>query len=467
MSSIHSVATVTAGTGTAAVTQTPFSFPMAFVNFSGGTQLKRYNSLTEVSADHATSSAPYLMAARLFGDTQFRPRTILIGRRSTEVAQVTVLTFAADFVTGNQFDATVNGTAITQAFSSDHDTTGTALAAQIQALGSISTAVWADTSPGGTITITGDLNDNVYGGGVTITDEAVTGGASQTTVVESVSTPLTNCVTDLATLATDLGESGNWYGFASDLRTDTRIRLMATWASSNYRLYVWQSDTAALYDADDSTDVGSLISAAALDWSVGLYYGDDSVYADCAWLGRQLAIDIDNKATIWRYARLQGVTYSTLTSAQEAALTAKNVNYYTQLQTNRGATQTGVTGAGNAVDQRVGLDWIRLRSVEALVAAITAATARGSKIPHTPSGYATLEGVALGVLRKAVRTGFLTDEPLVDADDPTLITERAPYIVIATPSAADRAARRISMSGYGWLAGAVETIQLYDITLEV
>ena len=464
MSSINQIVNTTVATGSAGTPRAGFSAPLLFALFAGGTQLKAYTSLAEVAADHATSSAPYKMAQRLLGDPTFKPSTFYIGRRSTEVAQVVQLTVSADFVSGNSIAMTVNGQAITVPYNTSSAQTLSDLADAIAALDSIETA--ADTAgPPRIIDVTGETDDPDYGGGVTITGAVVTGGASQPTITQAETTALVNAVTDLQTLSADLALSSRWYAFCSDLRTDTRIQLIADWAASSQRLYVWQSNTAALYDPDDSTDVGSVISTAANDRAVGLYYSDDAVYADAAWLGRQIAIDVDNQTTIWRYVRLQRVTYDNLTGAQEAALEAKSVNYYSQLETSRGAVQAGVTGAGNPVDQRVGLDWLRRRSTEDLVRAIVSATERGSKIPHTPSGYSALAGVALARLRQGVRTGFLTDEPLIQDDGS--VVDRTPRVEVTAPTSDDRAARRISMTAYGWLAGAIEEIQLYAVTLEV
>ena len=462
MSSIQQIVTVTANTGSQTRRTQPFGYPMIFANFSGGSQLAAFSSIAEVAAVHNSGTAPYRMAAAMFAQ-QNAPSRIYIGRRTTEVAQVVTLTLSADLISGNTFAATVNGSSISVLYASSHSATLSAIAAAIEALGSVLTCV-ADAGPR-TLVITGDLADTTYGGAVTVTGETITGGASQATITEAATTALVNAITDLDTLANDLASSADWYAFCTDLRTDSRIELISTWAATNKRLFVWQSDTAALYDASSTSDVGYNISAAAEDWSVGLYYGDDTVYADCAWLASKISADLENLSTTWVYQRLVGVTYSNLTTAQETALAAKDVNYYSQLETGAGATQPGVTGSGRFIDERVGLDWLKRRSEEVLAAALVDASNRQSKIPHTPSGRSLLAGVALGVLQKGVRTGFLTDEPLENADGS--VTDRKPRVEVVTPSSADLTARRVSLNGFGFLAGAIHEIQLYAITLEV
>lgn len=463
MSSIQQIVTVTANTGSSTRRTQPFGYPMIFANFSGGSQLAAYSSIAEVGAVHNVGTAPYIMADVMFGQ-QNAPSRIYIGRRSTEVAQVVTLTLSADLVSGNTFAATVNGSSISVLYASSHSATLSAIAAAIEALGSVLTCV-ADAGPR-TLVITGDLADTTYGGAVTVTGETITGGASQATITETATTALVNAVTDLNTLANDLGSSADWYAFCTDLRTDSRIQLISSWAASNKRLFAWQSDTAAILDPDSTNDVGYAISAAGDDWSVGLYYGDDTKYKDAAWLASKISADLDNISTTWVYQRLAGSgSYSNLTTAQEAALAAKDVNYYSQLETGAGGTQPGVTGSGRFIDERVGLDWLKRRSEEVLAAALVDASNRQSKIPHTPSGRSLLAGVALGVLQKGVRTGFLTDEPLENADGS--VTDRKPRVEVVTPSSADLTARRVSLNGFGYLAGAIHEIQLYAITLEV
>ena len=95
----------------------------------------------------------------------------------------TKVAFSADFVTSNSIAITVNGTAITQAFSSNHLTTMNALIAQIEALANISCALDATDTNSRTffITQTGDLD-------AIPTSIAVTAGASQATATVTYDT---------------------------------------------------------------------------------------------------------------------------------------------------------------------------------------------------------------------------------------------------------------------------------------
>lgn len=89
--------------------------------------------------------------------------------------QVQTVVFSADVVTGNSIALTVNGTALTQAFTTDNATTLAALAVQIAAVAALPTAVSDGTH---TITVTA----STHGVPVVITGGLVTGGASQPTI---------------------------------------------------------------------------------------------------------------------------------------------------------------------------------------------------------------------------------------------------------------------------------------------
>jgi len=130
------------------------------------------------------------------------------------------LTYSADFVTSNSIAVTVNGTALTQAFDTDHATTFAALVAKIEALDNVTATGNATTR---VITILGtDVN-------VVLTSLAVTGGATQatSTVVESTQDVFLGLTVKDDTLEQD--NSGNVYYKLANLdmvSTCTRGRIV-------------------------------------------------------------------------------------------------------------------------------------------------------------------------------------------------------------------------------------------------
>jgi hypothetical protein len=84
------------------------------------------------------------------------------------------------------------------------------------------------------------------------------------------------------------------------------------------------------------------------------------------------------------------------------------------------------------------------------------ASSVNDKIPMNDDGIQLLAGTALGVLDRLVRAGHYLD----DASS-SLTDRRTPYVdapTFASLSAAQRAARRITLSGEAVFAGAVESI---------
>lgn len=85
------------------------------------------------------------------------------------------LVFDADFVTSNKINGKVNGVSWTEVdFDTDHDTTADALVAAIDALDGVTCVLDSSDSNNRTFLI-----ENTDGSAITVSDVAVTGGASQ------------------------------------------------------------------------------------------------------------------------------------------------------------------------------------------------------------------------------------------------------------------------------------------------
>jgi hypothetical protein len=123
-------------------------------------------------------------------------------------AQVQTIVFDADIITGNTVAGTVNGTAVSQAFTVDHLTTMTALAVLIAAVSGVTSAVVGGAG-NRTITVTSSSHET----DVTLGTFTVTGGVSQagnviTETVNSVSDSLIGTFRGDADTSTALAVSG-------------------------------------------------------------------------------------------------------------------------------------------------------------------------------------------------------------------------------------------------------------------
>ena len=93
--------------------------------------------------------------------------------RHTGRAQIQTFTLDADLVAGNIITATIDGVVLSETFAVSHDATMALFAAQIQAQGSVDTAV----AVAQVITITSTIQEATAA--TVITAEGITGGASQ------------------------------------------------------------------------------------------------------------------------------------------------------------------------------------------------------------------------------------------------------------------------------------------------
>lgn len=210
-------------------------------------------------------------------------------------------------------------------------------------------------------------------------------------------------------------------------------------------------------------NVLELGSALGYNRTAVVYHDDDTEYLDAAWLARCLSFDLDapNGAAIWAYHRLNGVTATRLTTAQKGNLIDDGGNYYAPVTYTSGVEEAGFTFpgqmlSGRFIDTQTTIDVTRARIEEALLLAFLRASGVNSKIPMNDDGIQLLAGTALGVLDKLVRAGHYQDD-----GESSLTSRRTPYIdapTFASLSAAQRAARRITLSGEAVFAGAVQSV---------
>jgi hypothetical protein len=208
-------------------------------------------------------------------------------------------------------------------------------------------------------------------------------------------------------------------------------------------------------------NVLELGSALGYNRTAVIYHDDDTEYLAGAWAARCLSFDLDRTAAIWGYHRLVGVTATRLTTAQKLQLLEDGGNYYSPVTYTSGVEEAGFTFrgqmlSGRRIDITTTIDITRARIEEALLLAFLRASSVNDKIAMNDDGIQLLAGTALGVLDKLVRAGHYQDDAAS-----SLTARRTPYIdapTFASLSAAQRAARRITLSGEAVFAGAIESI---------
>src|SRR5690606_22892175 len=153
-----------------------------------------------------------------------------------------------------------------------------------------------------------------------------------------------------------------------------------------------------------------------------------------AWAAQRLAVNPDVQTTTWKFAQLVGITASSITSTQKAAVLARNANIYLPFFSTS-ATGDGTAADGTHLDLVLSADWVKARVEEALAQLFINASARGSKIPYPNAGLNTLSAETLKVLDLGVRAGHFVS--------------RTPFVLmptLASTSGADRANRHVNFT---------------------
>ena len=423
-----------AGFGTGAFVSSTASF---------STATKSYASVTEVEED-ATAGADTLVFAGFYFGQSLAPTKLTVIKEGTGSAQISTLVFDAALITDNVINVYLDGAAladVTETYAVSNADTLTAIAAALQLLPAITTAV-----SDGTDTLTIIWADNFgHRANVFVTD-----GVSQAEAVHAVTTAH---VTDIvAGLSAAEAYDNDWYGVAQYSRLDADILATAAWVqgrtNTNPKLFFAQSDDANILDVGETSDVASLMKALAYFRTSVWYHAIDAEFLEGALMGGQLPQDPGS--ITWAYKTLSGVTPDTaMTSGQKSAAHGKNCNTYDTVAS-VSITEEGKvsdTGSGEWIDVMRGVDWITANMTADLYSMLV----NTKKVPFTSNGLATVRSNMSLSLLKAQAMGILSTDTNFSIVIPAL----------ADISAADKGTRTLSgITFTGVLQGAIQKINV-------
>lgn len=283
---------------------------------------------------------------------------------------------------------------------------------------------------------------------------------------KTLATAESGSVETLAQAITAVLQFTNWYGLGiADDEELTAAEITATaaaiQASSLSRVFAVTSDDSGIIDSASTTDIASTLKAAGYGRTF-VQYSTKSKYAALSAFGRAFTVNFtgNNTTITLKFKTEAGVTYETLTSAQAAAVDAKNANVYVYYANDTAILQQGVMSNGDFFDERHGLDWLQNYVQTNLFNALYTST---TKIPQTEAGITRLLTVVEQSLDQAVSNGLVApgvwnggDIGQITAGD----TLTKGYYVYAQPlssqSQADREARKAPLIQAAIkLAGAV------------
>lgn len=434
MSNIDQIIPVTIAAGTTYPSRAGFGTPLFLAYHTRFVEnFRSYTTLSGILSDGFTVNDPaYLMATAAFSQEPSPERVILGRLPEPGSAHVTTLD-CSGIVDGQTIAMTVrdsagNITAVSQAFDTDEDTTATALAALVGAAAGLSAA-----AVGALVTCTADANGPIF-------------------FFEDVSGPC-NVLDTTADWGYDtqlgviLNETSAFYAVCIDVNSAANVADVAAWALANDRIAAFgpQATNPAAYNAA----VGSALASGGNDRAFSLVKRTArSMFPECAQLGEALPFDPGSQT--WSFKTLAGVTPDGWTDTELTTIEASSSNHYTGVS-GLSLTRNGTMHGGEYIDVVRGLDWLKARLQERMLALL----ANNRKVPYTDSGVQLIVNAVREILREAVRKEVL--DSAFNNGTGFLVT----FTKVADIPEADRAARILSGIEFsGRLAGAVHNLPI-------
>lgn len=216
-------------------------------------------------------------------------------------------------------------------------------------------------------------------------------------------------------LAAVIAASNDWYILAADTKSQANILAMAAIIEAQKKIYFASSADAGIISPGSTTDVGYLLDAGNYDRTVLVYSPNAATeHPEAAWLGGQI-VEVPGSNT-WAFKSANGVTATKLSGTAEAALKAKNVNYFTTIA---GADifLNGVTSKGSWIDEVIFVDWLYARIQEQVFYRII----NKKKIPFTAAGATIIGAEIRSVLSQGVANGGIADAPAFRVIEPNVL----------------------------------------------
>ncbi|EOF5315983.1 DUF3383 domain-containing protein [Salmonella enterica] len=258
----------------------------------------------------------------------------------------------------------------------------------------------------------------------------------------------------------------NWYGLGiadkEDIADDDWLKVAAAVEASGVSriLAITTSDPATM-DATSTTDLAYKLKAAKYGRTF-VQYSSSNKYAALSAFGRAFTVNFNgsNTTITLKFKQEPGITYETLTTAQAAALDARNCNVFVYYQNDTAILQQGIMSGGDFFDERHGLDWLQNYVQTNLYNLLYTST---TKVPQTDAGVTRLlsnveQSMDQSVTNGLVAPGVWNGGPIGQLNSGDTLTKG--YYVYAQPISeqvqADREARKAPVIQVACkLAGAV------------
>jgi hypothetical protein len=382
--SLADLVTINVSAQTATPTKPNFGVPLIAVNKVPGaftTRSRLFSSLKEMTDFGFNVADPAYLCASKMKSQDPSIEKWLVGKRLNKPTQTVKLTVTSA-VQNDVYSIKVNGTLYTYTVPGAATTTSvaTALAALINANAAVTASAAA-----AVITVTTDVVGDLVN-----YQEWTT---SNIQFKDDTADP--GIAADLAAIAAATSE--DWYGLALDSNSHNEVVAAAAWVEANKKIFPATSSDWGCGDAGTTTDVMSVLKAAAYARSGVLWSkGELLSYSGATWMAKQFAGAKPGEDT-WAFKTLNGITADILTGAEYSAILAKNGNFY-QPTSGINITERGTSAAGEFFDITRFVDWqraeIQFRVYSALV--------NNKKLPYSDIGIDALTAIIEGALEAGV-----------------------------------------------------------------
>lgn len=247
---------------------------------------------------------------------------------------------------------------------------------------------------------------------------------------------------------------GDWYCLLLETATQADIEAAAAWIEARRKIFIAKSSDADNFDSAVTTDVLSVLKAAAYDRTATITKKNQVTdHPDAAWAG--LILPRDPGSVTWKFKTLAGVTVDSLTPTEKLAVlrneagTGKNGNTYTRVG-GVNITEEGNMASGEFIDVMRGVDFLHARIQERIYFRLV----NLPKIPYTNAGVNVVLNEILAVLNTGIAQDILRADPA-----PTV---SAPDVQDIDPI--DRANRLLpDIEFAAQLAGAIHKTQIQGV----
>ena len=261
--------------------------------------------------------------------------------------------------------------------------------------------------------------------------------------------PSASAVTDLQAIQ---AVNDDWYALACLDRTQATVQSIAGWIETQIKIFGTASNNPIIVTQPpgvgsglDSTSIAYYLFNKQYARSFCLYNEDALTdYPEVAWFSTVLWRTPGSET--WAFKQLATISYSDLSSNQEANAFAKNCNTYEYIG-GVNITQRGTMAVGEYIDIIRGVDWLT-STIQTYVYSVLVNL---PKVPYTNKGITAIEGQIRKALNQGIDNDFIASEPPYEIFVPDATT-------VPSIDKANRILRNVSFNAT--LAGAIQAVQI-------